>query len=432
MSRGGVRGALAGCLIATLAAGGVWGQVTGRLDLGLVARRIPTTLTGEIKLDTPSEFTMLEFGIASKLDLTLRTGFIDPHLQAAVNAAGLEHFVMSAPMNLGALPLFGAQLDKLVLVPEVWVAVPFENVTDVNNLPNSVVIPPGKPLFVSARTTVKAAIGGMTVEHLMMLEDVNFPGPSGAYAPLYYRHSDQLFGVGSLTSLSWRTDLGFSMSAQLGLSASSAGRSIKGHSASGSVTLGSSFLRMSVGGIRLTSISLFGVGIQDVTLGTSFSVSTGTSEAFSTSIVISGGAWEGSSISLSITLTSTPPTVSDLVLRVTQGPFTLGIALDRFDVTGLSASCGGALNLGSVSGSWSLRASGIERGLTGLAAALSLAQGVFSANTSVTFSQRGEDFGFSSWGNQLTFRFSPAVVSVQVTFGQYGLTRAAVVTSVSF
>ncbi len=432
MSRGAFRVILVVGVIVGVAAELSRGQLAGRLDLDLVARRIPTTLTGEIQLDTPSEFTMLEFAIVSKLDLTLRTGFIDPRVEAAVNTAGIEHFVFSSPFAFGSLALPSIRLDDFAVVPEVWVSVPFESLTDVNNLPNSAIIPPGDPLFASARCTFSASVDGFDIEHLVMLEDVNFPGPSGGYEPLYYRRSDQEFGVGSLTSASWRASIGLSMTAQVGLSASGASKSIKGHSAKGSVTKDSSFLRLGVAGIRLASVSLFGVGIQDVTLGTSFSAATGMDEAFSTTISIAGEAWARSSISLSISFSALPPTVSALTLSVTEGPFTLSIALDTLDITGLSASCGDSVNLGAISGTWSLRVTGIERGLTGLAMALSLAHGAFSANTSITFSQLGDDFGFASWSNRLIFRLSPAVVSAQVTFSRHGLTRAAITTSVSF
>ena len=423
------------CLSVVVLSVAVSGQLSGRLGLDLVARRIPTTVTGEIKLDTPSEFTMLEFAIASSLDLTLTTGFIDPHVQAVVNTAGLEHCVLSSPFNFGDLPLFETQFDELKLVPEIWVAVPFQNAIDVNGLPNSVVVPPGDPLFVSARTTISASVAGFNIDSLIMLEDANFPSPSSTYDatdPLVYDHGDQEFALGSLTTVSWRGSIGWSMNAQVGLGASGSSKSIKGHSARGKVTPESSFVRIGVGGIHLASISLYGVGIQDVVLGSSFSVATGTEETFGTTISISGSAWEGSSIGMSITLTSDPPTVSALTLSVTEGPFRMSIALDTLSVTGLSASCGNSLSLGPISGSWSISASGIERGLTGLAMRLALAEGVFSTNTGITFSQRGDDFGFASWSNRLTFRFSPAVVSVQATFGRYGLTRAAVTTSVSF
>jgi hypothetical protein len=433
MRRVPARCALAASLVLLLALP-VVGQLTGHLDLGVIARRIPTTLTGEIKLDTPSEFTMLEFAVASKLDLTLRTGFIDPRVKAAVNTAGIEHCVLSSPFSVGDLLLREIQLDELAILPEIWFAVPFEYVTDVNNLPNSVIIPPGDPRFVSARATFSASVGGFDVEHLVMLEDVNFPSPSGSYEPLYYPQTASRMAVGSLTTVSWRASIGFSMSAQLGLSASAASKSVKGHSAKGSVTPDESFLRLSIGGIQLGSTSLLGVGVQDVVLGTSFSVSTDEDERFATTVTVSGAAWEGTTISTAITLGTTPAsvTISSIRLGVRNGPFNLGIALDTLDITGLSASFGNSLNLGAISGSWALSASGIERGLTGLAMRLALAQGIFSTNTSITFSTRGEAFGFASWSSSLNFRFSPAVVSVQATFGRYGLTRAAVTTSMSF
>lgn len=432
MSREAVRVLLAVSVMLIVAGELSYAQLAGRLDLDLIARRIPTTVTGEIQLDTPSEFTMLEFAIVSKLDVTLDAGLMAPHVKAAVDTAGIEHFILSCPFPFGGLALPEGRLDDFTVVPEIWIAVPFESVTDVNNLPNSAIIPPGDALFVSARCTFSASVGGFDLEHLVMLDDVNFPGPSGTFDPLHYRGSDQDFDVGSLTSASWRASIGLSMTAQLGLSASAASKSVKGHSAKGSVTPDSSFLRLGVGGIRLATVSLFGLGIQDVKLGASFSVATGTAESFSSDLVIAGEAWHGASISLAISLTSQPPAVSSFALSITQGPFSMSFALDTMDITGLSASCGDSLNLGAITGSWSLRITGIERGLTGLAMALSLGHGVFSVNTSVTFSQLGDDFGFASWSNRLIFRWSPAVVSTQVTFGRHGLTRAAITTSVSF
>lgn len=83
-------------LIVVVILGGVTtvAQLSGRFGLDLVARRIPTTLTGEIKLDTPSEFVMLEFAIASNLILDVDFGFADLNIDAVVNTAGPEHCVI--------------------------------------------------------------------------------------------------------------------------------------------------------------------------------------------------------------------------------------------------------------------------------------------------------------------------------------------------
>jgi len=161
-------------IVAVILGGGTTlAQLSGRFGLDIVTRRIPTTLTGEIKLDTPSEFVMLEFAIASNLILDVDFGFAHLNIDAVVNTAGPEHLVLKTPMDFGCLPFYEITLDKLSIVPEMWFAVPFEAVTDVNNLPNSVIIPPGDVLFVKARVTLSTSISGFNITHLAMLEDIN-------------------------------------------------------------------------------------------------------------------------------------------------------------------------------------------------------------------------------------------------------------------
>lgn len=421
-------------LLVWVASAATLGQITGALDLSIVARRIPTTVDGEIKTDSPSEFTSLEFAIQSELDITFLTGFIDPQIKAAINTAGLEHFVFLSSLSFEDATVLDLPFENVGLLPEVWVAVPFESVVDVNNLANSSVIPPGDPLFVTARATFEASVYGFNIKHLVMLEDVNYPAPGSSFDPLSYDNTDQEFAVGHLTSVSWRASTGASMRLNLGLAASSGSKAIKGHSASGKVTPDSSFLRITVGGISLGQASLLRIGVQDVTFGTSFSVSTGTDEVIRSTVSIAGPAWAGASLGMSISFGALPgpPTMSAITLSATSGPFKLSIALDTLEISGLSASCDGTLNLGAIGGSWGVNVSGIDRGLTGLSLRLQLSQGTFSTNTAITFSQRGDDFGFASWSNVLTLRFSPAMLSARVTFGRNGLTQASISTSVMF
>jgi hypothetical protein len=176
-------------ILSGIVSSSAFSQVSGRLGLDLVARRIPTTKATDIQLDTPSEFVELEFSIASNLIVNADFGFADLNLDATVNTAGPEHFVMKAPMDFGNLSFYEIAFDKLSILPEVWFAVPFAAATDVNNLPNSVVIPPGDILFVKTRFTLSASLYGFNVTHLSMLEDVNFPSPSSSYDftdPLHY------------------------------------------------------------------------------------------------------------------------------------------------------------------------------------------------------------------------------------------------------
>ena len=406
--------------------------------MDVIARRIPTTLTGEIKLDTPSEFVMLEFAIASKAILNVDFGFFDLNIDAAVNTAGPEHLVLKAPLTFGGLPAYGVPLDKISVVPEMWFAVPFEAVTDVNNLPNSVIIPPADILFVKTRVTLSTSVAGFSVKNLLMLEDVNFPSPGSAFTPLRYPVQSQSFAMGNLTTVSWRAQIGVSVSANIGINASTSGTSIKGYSDTGSVYPDNYFARFAISGIKLGEIQLYDdTSFQNVQLGTSFALTQNptqseASTAFNTTISLSGLLWENVSISSSVTLAPYPPSFGGVTLSITCEPFRLAFALDTMTLNSMSASVSSGLSMGAMTGSWGASFTGLERGMTGASVRLSLAQGIFSAGTSMSFATRGEQFGFASWASTLTFRFSPAVVTVQATFGRYGLTRAAVTAGVAF
>ncbi len=413
-------------------------QLSGQFGLSVITRRIPTTLTGEIKLDTPSEFVMLEFAIASQAILSVDLGLFDLDIDAAVNTAGPEHFVFKTPLSFGGLPVYGVPLDELSVVPEIWFAVPFEAVTDVNDLPNSVVIPPGDILFVTARATLSTSIAGFNVKTLIMLDDVNFPNPGSAYTPLYYGVQSQSFAIGSLISASWRAQMGVSVSAGLGINASSSAKNIKGHSAAGRVVPGDHFARFNISGIKLGDIQLYGTNVQDIQLGTGFAITKTAAQADPTTalnatITLSGQLWENVRISSSITLRPLPATFGGVTLSITAEPFRFAFALDTMTLDSMSASISSGLSMGAMTGSWGASLTGLEKGgLSGASVRLSLAQGIFSAQTSVSYATRGEQFGFASWASTLTFRFSPAVVTVQATFGRYGLTRAAVTAGVVF
>ncbi|MCX6094957.1 MAG: hypothetical protein NTY63_09095, partial [Candidatus Bipolaricaulota bacterium] len=174
-------------IVAAILVAGSWtalgGVVSGQFGLEVGVRRIPSTLTGDIVLDTPTEYAELEFAIASDLNLKVEGGFANLLIDAVVNMAGPEHAVLMGDLPIEDLTLYGFVIDRLRFVPEVWVAIPFGSVTDVNNLANSTVIPPGGALFVTGRISSTCTIGGFTVKHVAMLQDVNFPKPSESYTP---------------------------------------------------------------------------------------------------------------------------------------------------------------------------------------------------------------------------------------------------------
>jgi len=410
------------------------GQMSGRFGLDIVARRIPTTLTGEIKLDTPSEFVMLEFAIASKLVLTVPLGFADLSLDVAINTAGPEHFVFKGNVALGQVDIYGLILDGFSVVPEMWFAVPFESVLDVNNLPNSVLIPPGNTLFVRSAVTSTVALAGFNIKQLVMFEDVNFPNPGASYDPLYYpSQSPSLkpqYVFGSITSVSWRAACGISISSVGGINAVQAGKSVKGYSASGSVLPGNWFETISVGGISLGDILFAGFMLYDAHLGVGATVST--TQTLSGTVSFSARLSDTIPLGSSMTLFRRPSQWGGLSVSTSVGPFRLSARLDQLTVTSLSAGFNSSLNLGAMTGTYAISASGLEKGMTGLSMRLAIAQGMFSGNTSISFAQSGTSFGFASLSTRIALRVSPGVITFQATFGRFGLARAAVSTGIVF
>jgi hypothetical protein len=270
-----------------------------------------------------------------------------------------------------------------------------------------------------------------------MLQDVEFPNPSRSFTPLFYEQADQDFGLGSILSTSWSSPFGLSLSLTLGFNASQSGTVIKGYSASGRVDSGDCtadwgnyFLNGSVSGIPLCDVSLGIVTLTDVKMGIGFSVST--TQTLSATVSISAEVAEDVGFSTSFMLFKDPVTSTGLNISGSLGCFDFGVALDKLDLTSLSAGCNTPFSLGALTGAFNVSATGLDKGLTGLSARLALSQGLFSASTNVAFAQRGDDFGFASLGTQFAFRIPPGTISIQATFSRYGLTRASVSTGVTF
>jgi hypothetical protein len=413
------------------------GQLSGQFGLDFVARRIPTTLADDIALDTPSEFAMLEFALYSKLDVTVDCSFGDIELDMGTNMAGPEHAVGIADLQLAPITIGGALFEDIHAVGEMWFAVPFEGVTDVNNLPNSAVIPYGDPLFVAARFTASFECSGFKTRCLFMLQDVEFPNPGASYSPLFYGLADQDFGLGSILTTSWSSPLGSSLNLTLGFNASQSATIIKGYSASGRVDSGECtpdwgnyFLNGSIGGIPLCDMPIGIISLTDVKMGIAFSVST--VQTLSATVSVSAEVAEDVGFSTSFTLFKDPVTSTGLNISGSLGCFDAGVSLDKQAITSLSAGCSTPFSLGALTGSFNVSATGLDRGLTGLSTRLSVSQGLFSAGTNVAFAQRGAHFGFASLGTQFALRIPPGTISIQATFSRYGLTRAGVSTGVSF
>lgn len=138
---------------------------------------------------------------------------------------------------------------------EVWFAMPFESIIDVNGLRNSAVIPPGHMKFVTARSKFTTEIGGVRIENVAMLEDITFPDPYNNYGSsdcdgdgeeegtcvlgeqtnraLSYR--TQTFEFGDMLTISGSLGGGVRVVSETSFGADSTGISVKGHSDASSV-----------------------------------------------------------------------------------------------------------------------------------------------------------------------------------------------------
>ena len=407
-----------------------WAQLSGYFGVDFSARRIPTTLSDETMLDTPSEYALLEFGLASILDATADFGLYSLSVDAAVNMAGPEHLVVDAEVGFDEITAYGITIDRFSVVPELWFAVPFEAVTDVNGLPNSVVIPEGDPMFAAGRLTSSWRYGGFSFKQVLLFQDTEFPAPGSTFEPLVYPTQSQSFASGSLTYVSWRAQAGMTISSVTGVNASQASFSIKGHSAIGKVVEGEFFESLSIGGIRLSDLQMGVFTLRNPQIGVSALITS--TQSPSGTVSFSASISNRSSISTSITMYGGARTLGAITLSGSLAPFRFSFAIDEMDMNSLSASFNMPLSLGSTTGSLATSFTGLQAGLTGCSARLSIAQGMISGSTSVSYSQSGERLRFASLATRISFRLAPGIVSLQATFSRYGLSRMGVSTGMSF
>jgi len=409
----------------------VQAQVSGSSRLDVAAFPIPCTVVDLIKLDTPCERTLLTFDIESLLNLNITVSGVIFQTDAAIGIAGPEHLILQGIANLGAVTLH----------PELWFAVPFESVIDANSQPNIVVIPPGAVMFVKKRFTTEMNMAGIMINNLAMFEDVNFPSPSANFVPLTYPVQSQSFAFGDIITLQGQTVSGLSITASTALCATRATNSVKKFSASGSVNptcadprvpITFDFQTVSVGGISIggiqASASMNFVPLQGMQLSVGTSTRLFNIATFSTSYSFATATGLNVNSGLSASLKS--------------DPLNIGLSFDgQFQLRSANLSFSSTQTLGpsrlSFTSDASLSGGG---GLTSLRFATALTQGTFSANQAVSFTRQAITpapdptfaLRFASLTSNVSVRFSPASITMNVAFGRKGLTRFAIITGVVF
>lgn len=412
-------------------------DITGSSAITLLAEPIPCTLVNEIKLDTPCEKTLLKFDIEALIKFGLSVSGLLFTTDIAVGIPGLEHAIFNIHASLGMVDILA----------EMWLATPFESVTDVNNLPNIVVIPPGGMLFVKERITTSLTLGGLQVKNLAIFEDVTFPNPNSPYGEAdcdgdgepegtciggietnpATHYQTQSFAFGDLITIAGATPSGITIVGQLGICATNAGNAVKKFSASGSVNpdcvgkvkpqLFFDFETISISGIPLAS-GLLGsttircTGITACQLTNTFNF-TGGPIPFSTSVVFTN-LFSVSFGGLNVVLSS-----GDLVINVnidsSFGLNSASIRLARAIVAG-NLTAQATANLSFQKG----------QGITGATFSLAVTTGVLNANQALALvrSATAGRLEFGSLSMSMGITIAPAQTSIQVVFGKAGLTRA--------
>jgi len=411
------------CAIVLAVSVGAIGQgisISGRYGLDTMMLPIPATLVSEIQLNTPAELTLLKFGIESKLDLTVTYGSLATHLNTAMNIPGWERFIFDARM-----PFAGAMVKG-----ELWFAVPFETVTDVNHFQNWVIIPPGDVMFVTGRLTAEFMFGGLDFHNLLMIEDVTFPNPSLDFGPLQYPVQSQSFHVGDILTFTAEPYPGVTLKSVTYFWANAAATAVKGWSAPGSVDHTSSLCDEFAFSQKITLTGLEYCGVPYW-----FSLQVNPCQT-PTLVATGGGSFSNMlDIGLSGSFSFFPLDIGGFSFSAQlcdslYGSFSLN---EHFQYQGATFRCSSQIDTGlmkgTVASTFTFRAG---QGCTNISFSANLMHGTFSGGVSGSISQQAGNLKLTSVSWSVGIQLSPVTISVSAAFGAQGLARATLSLGVVF
>jgi len=414
------------CLFGIVGAGEML-DIDGRYQLDVVLVPIPATLVGEIQLDSPAELTVFKTGVESTLDLSVAFWDGAFHLNTAMNIAGLERVIVD----------LAAPLGPIGLTTEIWLAVPFETVTDINHFTNWVVVPPGDLMFVDGRITAEIEISEITFKNLLMIEDVTFPDPALDFVPLQYPVQDQSFHIGDILLVTSEPYPGVTVTSTTLLCASLETRAVKGWSATGSVDLACSLCddfcfkeTLGISGLEYCGVSLW----FNLTLNPLADPALDSGDPI---IELSGGGSMSGLWSLGLTgsfsllpLDITGFSFSTTLCDVISASIQLGEDLN-FESASLRSQVG--IDTGIMQGSTSATCTIVAgEGVTSLTLGASLTHGTISGGLVWAFVQDSGSLRLGSVTSRFRLDFAPASFAVSVAFGRSGLVQAAITAWLSF
>jgi len=395
-------------------------DVSGQCSVATIMMPVPATLEGGIQLDTPAELTLLKFGIESELDFTATVWDAALHMNSAINIAGLERVIVD----------FSAPLGPIGLKLELWNAVPFETVTDVDHFTNWVAIPPGDLMFVKTRFTTSIEINSVTFENLFMLEDVTFPNPYANFAPLQYPVQSQSFHAGDILTISFEPYPGVTARSVTNLCADSGSRAVKGYSASGRVDADESLCDHCCWD---ETLSITGLEYCGIPFWLSLKIDPTTEDV----VRLSGG---GSFSKLGDLELSGSFSLFPLLIGGYSFSFTWCDAISAsvsltsdFELTSMSFRGSFDIPFGAMTGR--LTSSGaFDETLeaTSLSVGVSATQGTFFGGIGVNVTQQSGDLRLSSVSGNLGMTLTPVRVTFSILFARTGLKQASLDVGVTF
>lgn len=387
-------------------------DVSGTFGLDVLTVPIPATLVDEIQLDTPAELTLLKFGMEARLDVRFAYADTSLRVNTAMSIPGLQRFVADGQFYLG----------PLLVKPEMWFAVPFETVTDINHFPNWVVIPPGDMMFVKLRCTTEVGLGSLRISNLFMLEDVTFPSPLVNFVPLQYPVQSQSFHTGDILTITTELFPDVNLTSVTRFCATDAMNAIKGWSARGSVDADASLCdEFCLNG----TLSLSGIRYCGLTLWFALDVNPCGDPVLALS---GGGSLEGFwSIGLTGAFSLFPIDIAGFSFTTTLCDcFTATVQLsEHFAFEGATVRGQWAIDTGIMKGNLFAACSFV--GTVGRSASLgvTLGHGTTSGSLSLAFSEQLGSLRLTGTNVRLVFANAPSSFTISVGFGRGGLAQAA-------
>jgi hypothetical protein len=413
--------ALALCFAVGLTGVGDPVDISGTFGFDVVAVPIPATLVDEIELDTPAELTLIKFGLEAELDLSLSfPADAGLHLNTAMSIPGLEHCVLDGRIYFG----------PLLIKPEVWLAVPFETVTDINHFTNWVVIPPGDLMFVKLRCTTEVGVGGFDITNLFMLEDVTFPNPLADFVPLQYTVQSQSFHTGDILTITTEPAPGMSLTSVTRFCATEATNVIKGWSAGGSADAAGSCCGEDP--YFNETLSLTGIQYCGMSLWLKLDVKPCDQDI----LALSGGGTLADILDIGLTGSfslfpidfsgfSLVTTLCDAVTATLQFS-------DTFQLLQMSVRGQCAIDTGIMQGSAFAYCTFVGNVGKACTVGATLGHGTVSAGLSFTFSEQAGSLRLTGTTARLEFRNAPASFTISAGFGRSGLAQAGFGVGISF